>query len=91
MHLDFMDVFQDVREVLVCIKEFVNGLSPKATVDTLRAISEAPDFTIDANKTLDEMTAKQKENTVKIRHFGKFQKEMEKIIDKMSPKNNRAK
>ncbi|MCX4274398.1 MAG: MlaD family protein [Candidatus Gastranaerophilales bacterium] len=88
---DFMDVFQDVREVLVCIKEFVNGLSPKATVDTLRAISEAPDFTVDANKTLDKMTAKQKENTVKIRHFGKFQKEMEKIIDKMSPKNNRAK
>ena len=51
---DFMDMFQDLREVLVCIKEFVNGISPQGTVDTLKSISEAPDFTVDANKTLDE-------------------------------------
>jgi len=81
---DFMDMFQDLREVLVCIKEFVNGISPKATVDTLRAISTAPDFTAEANKTLDEMTVKQKENTEKIRNFSKFQREIEKIIDRIN-------
>ena len=83
---DFMDVLQDVHEVLVCIKEFVNSLSPKATVDTLKAVAEAPDFTIDANKALDEITAKQKENAVKINNFNRFQKEIGNIIDKFSPK-----
>ena len=81
---DFMDMFQDLREVLVCIKEFVNGISPQGTVDTLKSISEAPDFTVDANKTLDELTKKQKENSEKIKRFGRFQAEIEKIIDKIN-------
>ena len=79
-----MDMFQDLREVLVCIKEFVNGISPQGTVDTLKSISEAPDFTVDANKTLDELTKKQKENSEKIKRFGRFQAEIEKIIDKIN-------
>ena len=81
---DFMDMFQDLREVLVCIKAFVNGISPQGTVDTLKSISEAPDFTVDANKTLDELTKKQKENSEKIKRFGRFQAEIEKIIDKIN-------
>ena len=81
---DFMDMFQDLREVLVCIKEFVNGISPQGTVDTLKSISEAPDCTVDANKTLDELTKKQKENSEKIKRFGRFQAEIEKIIDKIN-------
>ena len=81
---DFMDMFQDLREVLVCIKEFVNGISPQGTVDTLKSISEAPDFTVDANKTLDELTKRQKENSEKIKRFGRFQAEIEKIIDKIN-------
>ena len=81
---DFMDMFKDLREVLVCIKEFVNGISPQGTVDTLKSISEAPDFTVDANKTLDELTKKQKENSEKIKRFGRFQAEIEKIIDKIN-------
>ena len=81
---DFMHMFQDLREVLVCIKEFVNGISPQGTVDTLKSISEAPDFTVDANKTLDELTKKQKENSEKIKRFGRFQAEIEKIIDKIN-------
>ena len=81
---DFMDMFQDLREVLVCIKEFVNGISQQGTVDTLKSISEAPDFTVDANKTLDELTKKQKENSEKIKRFGRFQAEIEKIIDKIN-------
>ncbi len=88
---DFMDVLQDVRDVLVCIKEFVNGLSPKATVDTLKAVAEAPDFTADANKALDELTAQQKKNTEKIRNFSRFQKEIENIIDRFTSKGKRAK
>ncbi len=88
---DFMDILQDVRDVLVCIKEFVNELSPKATVDTLKAIAEAPDFTGEANKTLDELTAQQKANTEKIKGFNRFQKEIENIIDRFGPKNKKVK
>lgn len=88
---DFMDILQDVRDVLVCIKEFVNGISPQAATDTLKAVAEAPDFTVEANKTLDEMTEKQKGNTVKIRNFSKFQKEIENIIDRFTIKGKKAK
>lgn len=80
---DFMDMFQNLREVMVCIKEFVNGISPKSAVNTLKIVAETPDFTIEANKTLDKMIAKQKENTRKIKKFNRFQKEIEKIIDKI--------
>ena len=81
---DFMDMFQDLREVLVCIKEFVNGISPQGTVDTLKSISEAPDFTVDANTNFNKLTKKQKKHSEKIKRFGRFQAEIEKIIDKIN-------
>ncbi len=50
---DMMEAFDDVREVLACIKQFVEGITPQSTLSAAKAIAEAPDFTIEANKTLD--------------------------------------
>ena len=49
-----------------------------------KAIAEAPDFTADMNKTLDEMTQKQQETSKKLKTLGKFQKEVENLIDRFT-------
>lgn len=81
---DFMDVAKNLREVLVCIKQFVDGMTPENTVGAARAVAQAPDFTEDINKTLDEMTQKQTERQGKIKGLAKFQKEIENLIDRFT-------
>ena len=81
---DFMDVVKNLREVLVCVKQFVDGMTPENTLGAAKAIAEAPDFTADMNKTLDEMTQKQQETSKKLKTLGKFQKEVENLIDRFT-------
>lgn len=80
---DMMEAFDDVREVLACIKQFVEGITPQSTLSAAKAIAEAPDFTIEANKTLDSMAQKQAETHKKFRKLSKFQKEIENLIDRI--------
>lgn len=80
---DMMEAFNDVREVLACIKQFVEGITPQSTLSAAKAIAEAPDFTIEANKTLDDMTQKQAETHRKFKKLSKFQKEIENLIDRI--------
>ncbi len=63
-----------MREVLVCVKQFVDGMTPENTLGAAKAIAEAPDFTADMNKTLDEMTQKQQETSKKLKTLGKFKR-----------------
>ncbi len=80
---DMMEAFSDLREVLICVKQFVDGITPESTLGATKAIAEAPDFTIEANKTLDEMAQKQAETSKKFKKLYKFQKEIENLIDKI--------
>lgn len=76
---DYMEAFSNVREVLVCIKQFVDGITPQSTLDAAKAISQAPDFTEDINKTLDKAA----KNQEKLRNVNKFEHKIEKFIDSL--------
>lgn len=78
---DFADAFRDLREVLICIKQFVDGISPESTLSVTKAIAEAPDFTIEANKALDEAAKKQKETAKKFGIIKRFQAEIDNLIN----------
>ncbi len=80
---DMVEAFKDLREVLVCIKQFVEGITPESTLGAAKAIAEAPDFTIEANKTLDNMTQRQAETHQKFKKLSEFQKEIENLIDRI--------
>lgn len=80
---DFAEVFDDLREVLACVKQFVDGITPESTLGAAKAIAEAPDFTEDANKTLDEMLEKQKKSAKTFRNIKGFELQIEKLIDRI--------
>lgn len=80
---DFADVFDDLREVLACVKQFVDGMTPEGTLGAAKAIAEAPDFTEEANKTLDKMLEDQKKTNQKLRNIKAFEAKVEKLIDKI--------
>ncbi len=80
---DMMEAFSDLREVLACIKQFVEGITPESTLSVTKAIADMPDFTADANKALDDMAKKQAETHKKFKNAYKFQKEIENLIDKI--------
>lgn len=78
---DFADAFKNVREVLICIKQFVDDISPEATLSVTKSIAQAPDFTIEADKALDKAAKKQKETIKKFGIIKRFQAEIDKVIN----------
>jgi len=81
---DFMDIVKNLREVLICVKQFVDSMTPENTVGAAKAIAEAPDFTADMNKMLDEMTQKQQQTSKGLKNLSKFETEIEHLIDRLS-------
>ncbi len=63
---DFAEVFGELRAVLICIRQFVETISPENSLGVVKTIAETPDFTENANKNLDKMIEKQKNNTMMI-------------------------
>ena len=80
---DMVEAFKDLREVLVCIKQFVEGMTPESTMGAVNSISQMPDFTIEANKTIDKMQKEKIEKNKKLNKFGIFQKDIENSVDKI--------
>lgn len=80
---DFADAFKGLREVALCIKQFVDGITPQSTLSAAKAVAEAPDFTVEADKALNEALKQQQERQKKLIEFRRFQTEIEKIIDKI--------
>ncbi len=78
---DFADAFNDVREVLVCISQFVAVLTPESTLESARAISNMPDFTTNANIALDKAMDEQKKIHKKTGNLKKLELELDKILN----------
>lgn len=66
---DFAEVFDDLRAVLICIKQFVDGITPENSLGIVKTIAETPDFTENADKNLDKMIDKQKRDTTAIKRL----------------------
>jgi len=77
---DVMDMFSNLREVMICIKEFVDGITPESALGTAKAIAEAGDFTVEADKALDEMAKKEKEVSKKFRTVSTLETVIDNIL-----------
>ncbi len=78
---DFADAFNDVREVLACIRQFVAVLTPENTLGAVKAISDMPDFTENTDIALDKALNEEKKIQKQIKNLKKLELELDKAIN----------